>query len=47
VRWRIQAAAADLADNLRKKAGGQVEIINMIVPLVNYITTAVPTVPAR
>jgi hypothetical protein len=35
-----------LADNLRKKVGGQVEIINMIVPLVNYTTMAVPTVPA-
>ena len=33
VRWRIQPAAAE---KLRKKVGGQIEIINVIVPLVNY-----------
>ena len=32
----VQALGDDVADKLRKKVGGQIEIINVIVPLVNY-----------
>jgi hypothetical protein len=31
----VPALGADVADKLRKKVGGQIEIINVIVPLVN------------
>jgi regulator of protease activity HflC (stomatin/prohibitin superfamily) len=32
----VQALGDDVADKLRAKVGGQIEIINVIVPLVNY-----------
>ena len=32
----VQALGDDVADKLRKKVGGQIEIINVIVPLANY-----------
>ncbi len=32
----VPALGDDVADNLRKRIGGRIEIINVIVPLVNY-----------
>src|SRR4051812_21185933 len=32
----VQALGDDVAEKLRAKVGGQIEIINVIVPLVNY-----------